>query len=906
MKRIIKRFLAPMVMTTLFCITSPTFATIPSIVTNSTFIAQNQSAPSLEQQARSHYQKGNFSQAAELFLQASEAYKASSNPIRQALSLSNLSLCYQQLGKWEEANRVITESIALLKSNKNTTTETLSALAQSLDIQGGLQLAQGKTDTALQSWKNAAAIHTELNKPKLALISQTKQAQALQNLGLYRRAIPLLSKALNLPQISSENEKIFFLQLKFVTASPETVTALRILGDSLRVVGKFQPAEKALQRSLHIATQLQLPDAIALAQLSLGNTNRIQTSSDNSNEQRNKNLVTPQEESLNLYQQAGKSTSPNIRVQAQLNQLSLLADKRLGLLNNEKHQNTAKTLLSQVKQEIEALPPSRTKIQTRINLAYTMMAIREQIPAATSHKEIAQILAVAIQQAKDLGNPRTLSYALGTLGEVYEQTQQWQEAQKLTEQALQLAQQTNSGDIAYIWQWQLGRVTKAQGDTKSAIAAYKEAVGTIKSLRADLATANPDLQFSFKDAIEPIHRELVTLLLESNEQDKSNKQNNLKTAREVIEGLQLVELDEFFRQACLNANSEQIDKVDKNAAVIYPIILEKQLAIIASLPKVGAKSGKESQRDFRYYKTAISKKDIESRVSSLRNLLRQDTTLEVAFPKLQEMYNLIIRPEAEDLKASGVNTLVFVLDGVLRNIPMAALHDGKKYLIEDYSIALTPGLQLLAPQSLQKQPLLAFVGGLSESRAGFQRLPHVKTEVQKVESTVPSKVFLNEEFTNPVFQNKVSDVPFPIVHLATHGKFGSTAEETFIVTWDGKVNVNELSASLKTAELSQNSPLELLVLSACETAAGDDRSALGLAGVAVRSGARSTIATLWQVNDESSAALMSAFYQQLLTAKETGISKSEALRRAQIKILKESKYTSPYYWGAYVLLGNWT
>ena len=402
----------------------------------------------------------------------------------------------------------------------------------------------------------------------------------------------------------------------------------------------------------------------------------------------------------------------------------------------------------------------------------------------------------------------------------------------------------------------------------------------------------------------------MTLLVESNEENKSNQQKNLETARDVIEGLQLVELDNFFRQACLNANSEQIDQVDANAAVIYPIILEKQLAIIASLPKQGAnyqkENQKENQRDFRYYKTAISKEDIESRVSSLRNLLRQDNTLEIAFPQLQEMYNLIVRPEAEDLKASGVKTLVFVLDGVLRNIPMAALHDGNKYLIEDYSIALTPGLQLLAPQSLQEQPLVAFVGGLSESRAGFLALPHVKKEVQKVESTVPSKVLINKDFTNPAFQNKVSDVPFPIVHLATHGKFGSTAEETFIVTWDGKVNVNELSASLKTAELSQDNSLELLVLSACETAAGDDRSALGLAGVAVRSGARSTVATLWQVNDESSAALMSAFYQQLVTAKETGISKAEALRRAQIKMLKKSKYTSPYYWGAYVLLGNWT
>ena len=697
-----------MLMTALLCIASPTFAQVPGILTNSTSIAQNQSVSSEKQAptdksalARSHYQKGNFAEAAKLFLQASQAYQASSNPIRQALSLSNLSLCYQKLGKWEDADRVITESIALLKSSENTTTERLSALAQSLEIQGDLQLAQGNTNAGLQSWENAADIYSQLDKPKLVLLSQTKQAQALQNLGLYRRAITLLSKALNLPDIFSNKEKSntqsvdtssnlkkyskFKTQLVKVSASPETVTALRVLGDSFRIVGNFQPAEMVLVLCFDIALQLELDDAIALANLSLGNNTRIQASSNNDREAANKNLVNP-ETAFDFYQQASLSTSGNIRVKAQLNQLSLLTDKEFDLLKKPEYQDTAKTLLSQVKKEIEALTPNRTTIQARINLANTMMTIGKKIPEVTSYPEIAQTLAVAVQQAKDLGNPRTLSYALGTLGNVYEKTQQWKESQKLTEQALQLAQQINAGDIAYIWQWQLGRVTKAQGDTKSAIASYKQAVETIQSLRADLAVANPDLQFSFKDAIEPIHREFVTLLIESNQQD------NLETARDVIEGLQLVELDNFFRQACLNANPEQIDKVDGNAAVIYPIILEKQLAIIASLPKAGAnlqkQNHKENQREFRYYKTAISKNEIKKLVSNLRMKLSQQSIAGDATDDLKKMYNLIIRPEAEDLKSSGVKTLVFVLDGVLRNIPMTALHDGEKYLIEDYSVAL--------------------------------------------------------------------------------------------------------------------------------------------------------------------------------------------------------------------------
>lgn len=179
-------------------------------------------------------------------------------------------------------------------------------------------------------------------------------------------------------------------------------------------------------------------------------------------------------------------------------------------------------------------------------------------------------------------------------------------------------------------------------------------------------------------------------------------------------------------------------------------------------------------------------------------------------------------------------------------------------------------------------------------------------EVQKIESEIPSLVLFNQKFTNSAFQEQVSAVAFPIVHLATHGQFGSTVDNTFILTWDGEIKVNQLSSVLKTVELSRDRSLELLVLSACETATGDDKAALGLAGVAVRSGARSTVATLWRVNDEASATLMSQFYDQLVQVSKTGISKAEALRRAQLAILKNPEYRSPYYWAAYVLLGNWT
>ncbi|GAB1542512.1 hypothetical protein NUACC21_51860 [Scytonema sp. NUACC21] len=872
------RFVIPMVLSALLCITSPVLARVsPNPTPTSTEKAAASGVGSVEQQARSLYSKRQFSEAAKLFQQAAQAYQASGEPIRQALSLSNLSLCYQQLGQWNDATSAIADSLALLEGAKAASPEKSLALAQVLDIQGGLLLARGKADAALKSWERATVLYTQQGKQERALTSQINQAQALQNLGLYRRAIALLDTALKLQQRSNTNEEQLQTLIKNLPPSPETVTALRTLGDSLRVTGNFTQARIVLEHSLAIANSLQLPEAVALAQLSLGNTARAQGD--------------PQA-ALKYYQQAASTASPTLQVQAQVNQLSLLIDT--------KQPSAAQTLLPQVQQQIEALPPNRVSIEARVNLAQSIMEM-ESKPAEASLRRSAQILATAIQQAKELGDSHTLAYALGSLGNIYEKTEQWSEAEKLTQQALQLAQQTNAAEIAYRWQWQLGRVLKAQGKTTGAIAAYKGAVATIKSLRADLAVANPDVQFSFRSAVEPIHRQLVGLLV------KSNQPDNLKEARDVIENLQLVELDNFFREACINGNIAQVDRVDQRAAVIYPILLEDELAIIASLPPSENQKQTKASREFRYYKTSITSTEVERFVSNLREELDQPTTLQLTLRELQQLYNWLIRPAASELAASKVETLVFVLDGALRNIPMAALHDGQKFLVEKYSIALTPGLQLLSPRSLKQEQLGALVAGLeAERHQGFSALPHVAEEVNQIKSKIPSQILFNQKFTSSAFETKVAAVSLPIVHLATHSQFSSEADETFILTWDGKIKVNDLSQVLQTGEISRDKALELLVLSACETAAGDNRSALGLAGVAVRSGARSTLATLWRVNDEASATLMGEFYNQLAQINKTGISKAEALRRAQLAILANPKYRQePYFWAAYVLIGNW-
>jgi CHAT domain-containing protein len=477
---------------------------------------------------------------------------------------------------------------------------------------------------------------------------------------------------------------------------------------------------------------------------------------------------------------------------------------------------------------------------------------------------------------------------------VYETTHQWKDATRLTQQALMIAQMIDATDIAYQWQWQLGRLLKQQQDFTRAIAAYDQAVKQLQAIRYDLVTVNPDVQFSFRDKVEPVYRQFVDLLLQPHNGVEPS-QDNIRQARATIEALQLAELNNFFRAACLTPKQQLdtvVDQEDPTAAVISAMILSDRIEVILKLP----------QQPLRHYATRVPQLQIEQTLESLRRNIAEPDALRQTQAEAQQVYNWLIQPSATAIAQSQIKTLVFVLDGRLRNIPMAALYNGHHYLIENYAVAISPSLQLFNPKPLQSARLNALAVGLDQARHGFPRLPHVSNELKQIQSEVQSQVLLNQQFTTQAFQTEIASQSFLIAHLATHGQFSSKAEETFILAWDKPMNVNELNVLLRTRDQQRSQPLELLVLSACETAAGDQRAALGLAGVAIRAGARSTVASLWSVNDESTALLMNQFYQILINQSQPRV---EALRRAQLMLLKTSEYQLPLFWAPYVLVGNW-
>ena len=808
----------------------------------------------LLQQGKNFYDRTQYNDAVEVLQQAVSAFEADGDKLGTAIALSNLSLAYQQLGQWQQAERAISASLNLLPTaSPKLDSESAQILAQTLNIRGRLQLKQGQTQAALNTWQQTTALYRQLEDEAGIIRSQINQAQAMNSLGMYFPAEKILTETVRL----LENQPDSALE----------ATVLRSLGNIYRETGDFNRSRQVLEQSLAVATNSTDTGDILL---SLGNTARLQGD---------------RQTALNYYREAvSNATSPSTVVRAQLNQLSL---------SEKANPQAAIRLASQIESQLKSLPPTHTTIYAQINLAENLQRLRRDNIDVFSESKLVQILTEARQQAQKLNDTPAISYALGNLAQVYAQSGQLQRAIDSTQQALYRGQAVNDLNLTYRWQWQLGRLQKEVGNTTEAIAAYTEAVNNLQDLRSNLVAFDPKVQFDFRERVEPVYRELVDLLLRS-----QPSQADLILARQIIESLQLVELENFFRQACLEPKVE-IDNLverDNSTAVIYPIVLADRLEIIV----------KSSQSQLLHFTTSVSRDELETTTATLREDLLDVTKTATVKQRSQQLYSWLIEPLETALIQNQIDTLVFVLDGSLRNIPMSVLYDGKKqqYLIEQYATAVAPGLQLVKSRSLSPTNLNVLTGGISQSRiiAGrdFSSLANVKQELQQIQTTVAkSKQLINREFTKANLETQLDLTNFSTVHLATHGKFSSNPEQTFILTWDRLLKTQDLANLMRQYNLNEDSAIELLVLSACETAIGDPLAALGLAGIAVRAGVRSTLASLWFADDRYSSEIMSSFYQEL----SQGATKAKALQKAQIAVFKNEK--RPYFWSSFILLGNW-
>jgi CHAT domain-containing protein len=579
--------------------------------------------------------------------------------------------------------------------------------------------------------------------------------------------------------------------------------------------------------------------------------------------------------------------------------------------------NQAVTSLQLAQQQLESVPNNYDKAFSLISIGAWAEHIYSQLsahflsslpPDAIQNRIHLQqtayhTLTAGLKIAKQLAHSRLISYAYGYLGHLNEIEQQYAKALGFTRQAIFYAKQDENSffsqaeqgsEILYRWQWQLGRLFHQQQQLEAAIKAYQQAVASLQPVRQELAIGYRKTSQPFRERLGAIYLELADLLLQRAEQ-ANDPQPWFKQVLDTIELMKTVELQDYFQDECVTQTNykQPILKFQPvHTALLYPILLPDRTEWLLSL----------SNGLIKRFSIPIPATVLKDEVNEFRFELETRETM-TFLPYAQRLYRWLIAPLETTLTTQQITTLIMVPDGVLRTIPFAALHDGKQFLIAQYAIATLPSLTLPAPAANPQATVKILINGLSQPVQGYSPLANVVEETHDIQHQYQENAFLllDQEFTVDHFAQALRNTPYSILHIASHGQFDSNPQKTFLLTYDGKLTMNQLEQFIQLHERRQQ-PVELLTLSACQTAVGDEQAALGLAGIALKAGVRSALATLWLIDDKATALLIGEFYRQLHQHQQ---SKAQALQRAQQLLLQDSRYQHPALWAPFLLIGHW-
>ena len=855
--------------------------------------AQSPNASLLVQQGIERYRAGDIQGAIASWQTALTAYQSTNSLANQAIVQEKLALAYQQIGQFGEA---------------------------------------------LDYWKGAIANLSQQGDFKKVGRLLTEQAQTYSRLGQNKEAIALLCGASETDNDCPKSEgSALQISQKFSDREGEAA-ALGSLGEAYRLRGKYDKAIETLQVSLKIAQDINLSGYRSSVLNSLGNA---YFSEAQLNEQRNnsaklrgagnkanefkKAATSDYKEALGYFNNSLELTrtqnDPSGQMRTLLNLIQVYYRPKESQLTN--NSNQAEQALQEALTLLERLPDSPNKVYAAIDLAELEQPVASSnftsfqaqcSPRRLNDSQAEELLKKAISIAQSIKDSRSESFALGKLGHFYECHKDYDKALDFTKQArLAADQKLRAKDSLYLWEWQAGRIFKAQAKESEASSAYERAKITLEDIRGSLLLAERDLQFSFQDTISPFYREFARLKLERAESLSKASQDNQKElddALNAIDSLKLAELQNYFGNDCVFAvlDKERVDDLEtEDTAVFSSIILEDRTAIVISLPNPEHKLNPKAERRLKKFQWINDSNKLREEIKkfSLDIQKRYDYTDRFLTPA-QNLYNSIIRPFISDLNSTQIKTLVFIQDGLLRSVPMAALHNGQEFLVQKYAIATTPGLSLTSPKPLDFQRLRTLAFGLTEAATvdgeEFKPLANVADEVNQVTKLFPgSKKLLNEQFTPQSLEQELKQAVYPIIHIATHGQFGTIPEDSFLVTGKNqKITITDLESDIRRFS-GGSEPVELLALTACQTGIGDDRATLGMAGITVQAGVRSALASLWYLDDAVTQELVAKFYDNL----RSRMSKAEALQAAQKALINQNEEIHPAQWAPFILIGNW-
>lgn len=596
------------------------------------------------------------------------------------------------------------------------------------------------------------------------------------------------------------------------------------------------------------------------------------------------------------------------------------------------------------------------------NLGMVYLKQNNQTAAQTAFERGMAVLAANNNQASNEAEPQSWvmerAILVNSLGELYQAKGDRDRAWQSYLQAFQLAKQTQDkiGEIEALLNF--GRLMEAQAQPNLAIFFYKQAIAQIETIRENLQPLSQSVQQRYTQTVEDFYRNLADLLLQQNreaealqvlellklQEVRSYLHSNSAQGREetfntpaeaaLLEAFYALPMDtsltDFLALAeAIAVSDEQNNQSDNSfesldfnedsnnllsssqaiaslqaamqtlpveTAVLYPLILEDRLEILL-LTADGAVT--------RFTQDQVSQAALSNTVEDFQNSLKDKTS--EAKPAAQQLYSWLIQPLEETLTTHQVKNIIYLPDGVLRYVPLAAFHDGEQWLVQKYQSHNITAATIDDLLTQNPAPLSVVAGAFTDSSQSYpvpvgsdteyRGLSAARQEINNLAEAIPDTLtLLDQDFTSARMLASVGDRR--IVHLATHAKFlPGQPEDSFILFGDGStVNMRQLREwALPT--------VDLVVLSACETARsieGDGKEILGLGYQIQQTGAGAAIASLWSADDNATAALMNQFYLAL----KTGKSKAEALKQAQVELIESENFSHPYYWSAFILIGN--
>ncbi|MFM7601559.1 MAG: CHAT domain-containing protein [Pseudanabaena sp.] len=803
----------------------------------------------------------------------------------EADSLFNQGLQKFQLSQFREALQLNEQALKIYQEIGDYPSQANTQL-----LIGNVYLIFGQYDNAINTFNQSLEIAKQLGIPNLEVRLLNNLGAAYFALGQYQKAIDQHQRGLALARDIADRQGESLI--------------LGLLGNDYVALGQYQKALDFYQQYLAATRDIRDHQGEAYALGNIGNT----------------------------YAYLGQYQKAIDWLQQSLSLIKAIGDRR-GEGKALENLGNAYASLNKHQQAIEGYQQALViykQIGDRNGEATALGNLGNAFNAIGQHQKAIDYLQQTLEIVQATKDRQAEGATLGNLGNAYYALKQYEKALDLYQQHLVVVRQIGERKGEAQANAGIAATLANLNQTSLAIAFYKSSIGITESIRKDIQSLGKEDRQSYLQTVADRYRHLADLLLNQGRviealqvldllkvQELEDYLKNIKGNDRTSQGVRMLEPEKAIRDQVLAASFENSPEINRQLAskiqqlpkseinrvpdylqqipqgtvLLYPLILRDRLELILF-----------SNNNIPVNRTVkISQEKLEKLIIDYRSGLIDAGSEDVKEPA-RELYNLLIKPIEAELIQAKAETILYATDGQLRYVPLAALYDGKQWLIEKYRVSnlIAYILSDFGQQSRAKPSILAgaFGGRSGEKKFGQTSLPATITEIQAIANSFNNSVTLIEEqFSRQAIESKFKN--HNIIHLATHAEFNvGIPEDSFIIFGNGdKIRLNEI--------IDWKIPnVDLIVLSACQTGVGqlgDGVEILGFGYQVQRAGAKQAIASLWKVDDAGTQALMTAFYGEL---QKGDVSVTEALRRAQVALIKSPNYNHPNYWSAFFAIGN--